>query len=1495
MPSSDSSRDALLEQLAEEFVERYRRGERPALTEFIDRCPDLAAEIRELFPALVQIENLKPEAGDLTGAFVPTNTPPDEQIPERFGEYRILREVGHGGMGIVYEAEQESLGRHVALKVLPRQALLKGTYLERFRREAKAAGRLHHTNIVPVFGVGECDGTHYYVMQFIPGEGLDKVLGDLRQLRASPATRTGLTHLAEASMAHILLTGQFVAPPTDAPEAPAANLAPSSPTSAEKAHGSSTLSTGGSESQYFRGVARIALQAADALAYAHRQGILHRDIKPSNLLLDQQGTVWITDFGLAKAEGADDLTQAGDIVGTVRNMAPERFEGRSLPQSDVYALGVTMYELLTLRSAFEDGNKARLVDKVLHDPPVPPRKIDPHIPRDLETVVLKCLAKDPAERYASAEALAEDVGRFLADRPIRARRSTVAEQAWRWCRRNRGWAAMVAAVALLVTVIAVGGVIMSLSLRFALKESEGERVKVSNAERSQREQTLEALMAEARARRFSGRVGQRFAAIDAVRKAVTLARELDKPAAAFDELRNLAVAALALPDFRENAKTWEGWPEGSSGLDFDPVALRMYARGDLEGNVSVRRLEDDTEVARLNGLGKPRGIVFGADGKTLLLHDSESGVLERWTIGGPAPERVATIAKDVCLWQQSRDGRRLLALHQSAKGRRAEVLDLPSGRRCFEHSSSAHDDHSTRWRAALSPDGRWLALGDGSYVAPNGNRVLLFDLDTAKPAGVLSNPGTAFSLAWHPDSRTLAVSEWNAGWVYIWDAPSGKLLHTLTDRKGGEPIIGMSQSGQLLTSMSCWAGGQFFWHPHTEKPMLRTPFWYSVASTLQDGRLYEVAIDKTRITLRVAEPSPILRTFVPDPATVRTNGCSGVSIHPNGRLLAVGHWTDVSLFDLPTGVEVARLNLGPNPLVRFDPSNGDLLTYGPRGLFRWLISFAPGLTGAVTVGPPRLLAPGSSTAGDWQFDVSRDGKVILVADRTRTFIYRQEAARLRALLLGPLRDCRVVRLSPDGQWALTTENMQDERLIWDTRTGRRVAKVASSSTPFFGKDGCWLTDGRRRWRIGTWQEEPMTVPEGSTALIFSENDVMFAGQTSDETIHIVNAATGRTLVQLGLSEQCRFWCATFSPDGTQFIHSSQDQHSVYAWDLRELRCQLSDLGLDWNAPPFPPASENTRQLPPVVTVKPIDPSQVPEAAVESVDPFLWVNRGREFVKSGQWDKVAANYVKAMELLPEDSEYTSYRNRICYALACREEVFAKAIALRPGDIGLRLARARYHVRKGEWEKAAASYAMAIASPAAQDYDLHVFVEWACTQILAGDGKGYGATCARFHEHFRRTDDPLTAYLLGRAYVLGPISGISPPIPVKLVEQALAGKLPDKNFQAASLHVLGLAHYRAGQFEEAVRHCRQSLSTSPEWIGLSLNWPVLALAHQQLGNQDEARKWLEKTRKRLEEVAQEIAKEPVGSPTKVHPTDLLELQVLHREAEALLREGSTGQKK
>jgi WD40 repeat protein len=186
---------------------------------------------------------------------------------------------------------------------------------------------------------------------------------------------------------------------------------------------------------YHRSVAQVGIQVAEALDYAHREGVIHRDIKPSNLLLDAASRVWIADFGLAKTDG-EALTQTGDVVGTLRYMAPERFRGWSDPRSDIYSLGLTLYEMLILRPAFEAADRLELIRRVTHDEPIRPRKLDTRIPRDLETIVLKAIDKEPSRRYPTAGELATDLRRFEEDRPVAARRSTLAERAWRTCKRN---------------------------------------------------------------------------------------------------------------------------------------------------------------------------------------------------------------------------------------------------------------------------------------------------------------------------------------------------------------------------------------------------------------------------------------------------------------------------------------------------------------------------------------------------------------------------------------------------------------------------------------------------------------------------------------------------------------------------------------------------------------------------------------------------------------------------------------------------------------------------------------------------------------------------------------------------------------------------------------------------------------------------------------------------------------------------------------------------
>ncbi len=451
-PSTDQlqpQRDPI-EALATDFAERLRHGENPSLDDYAAAHPGLADDIRELFPTITMMEQVANAKGDIvSGCLSLTAIPPD-----RLGDYRIIREIGRGGMGIVYEAVQESLARRVAIKVLPQLAILAPRHLQRFDREARTAAGLHHSNIVPVFGVGQQDDClYYYVMQYIEGVGLDRVCARLRRLDAGVYAERlsaivgdilGNRRPVDNSCgARVEAAVSAVAPPSAAPQ-PAESEAQRSTgdtdtcarvwdndraaiARAKKQHGGRS---------YWREVARLGIQVADALEYAHSKGVLHRDIKPANLIIDIQGVVWVTDFGLAKAFEEDQISSAGDILGTAAYIAPERLKGKTDYRSDVYGLGLTLYEMLTLQPAYRDPNRGQLLKRIATEEPPPPRRVRPEIPRDLETIVLKAIAHEPHHRYSSARDLAAELRSFLEDRPLLARRTTTAEHVWRWCRRN---------------------------------------------------------------------------------------------------------------------------------------------------------------------------------------------------------------------------------------------------------------------------------------------------------------------------------------------------------------------------------------------------------------------------------------------------------------------------------------------------------------------------------------------------------------------------------------------------------------------------------------------------------------------------------------------------------------------------------------------------------------------------------------------------------------------------------------------------------------------------------------------------------------------------------------------------------------------------------------------------------------------------------------------------------------------------------------------------
>jgi serine/threonine protein kinase len=422
--------DARLIRAVQDYTVALESGQKPDRAAWLARYSDLGEEFAQCLEGLEILHQAAPRKRSALAAAA--NAPADLSPATPLGDFQITCEIGRGGMGIVYEAMQLSLGRRVAVKVLPFAATFDSRQLQRFRHEAQAAAQLHHSNIVPVYAVGCERGIHFYAMQLIEGRSLDHLIRCLRE-------SAGLEPYAPGSR---LASTQDLQPAPTPPEP----VAPQECTTHRGAEATadpvsvhlSNLRTG-RQPEYYRRVAGLMAQAAEALEYAHQQGVVHRDIKPGNLLVDARGHLWITDFGLAHFQVDTGLTQTGDVLGTVRYMSPEQASGQRVVldhRTDVYSLGATFYELLTLNPVFAGASRHSLMVQVVDREPRPPRAIDPSVPSELETILLKALNKAPQDRYASAQDLADDLHRFLRDEPIRARRPSSVERLRKWSRRH---------------------------------------------------------------------------------------------------------------------------------------------------------------------------------------------------------------------------------------------------------------------------------------------------------------------------------------------------------------------------------------------------------------------------------------------------------------------------------------------------------------------------------------------------------------------------------------------------------------------------------------------------------------------------------------------------------------------------------------------------------------------------------------------------------------------------------------------------------------------------------------------------------------------------------------------------------------------------------------------------------------------------------------------------------------------------------------------------
>ena len=460
--------DSLLGQVASEFFDRLAKGEQPDPEEYAREYPQIAEHIRRTFPAM-----------EVIGESLSDGSPCGEQVDleehRRLGDFRIRREIGRGGMGVVYEAEQLSMGRTVALKVLPFVALVDDKPLQRFRNEVRAAATLQHPNIVSVYSVGEERGVHYYAMQLVRGQTLAEVIGQLRKLRDEQQKLDG-SSISQVISAATSASADSRAEPTEA-------FPPGSEVEQARidTHTATSAVTWPSHNrhEFYRSVAALGIQAARALQHAHEQGVVHRDIKPGNLMLDTEGQLWVTDFGLARIEADPGVTMTGDLIGTLRYMSPEQALGKRIVvdnRADVYSLAATLYELLTLRPVFLGQNRGELLQQIATRDPIPLRRIDRAAPRELETIVQTGLSKDPEERYPTAAELCADLQRFLDDEPILAKPPGIVQRCRKWARRRK--AIVYTATATCAVSLLLGGML--------LWQEHGKTLSALEAEKQQR-------------------------------------------------------------------------------------------------------------------------------------------------------------------------------------------------------------------------------------------------------------------------------------------------------------------------------------------------------------------------------------------------------------------------------------------------------------------------------------------------------------------------------------------------------------------------------------------------------------------------------------------------------------------------------------------------------------------------------------------------------------------------------------------------------------------------------------------------------------------------------------------------------------------------------------------------------------------------------------------------------------------------------------------------
>ena len=998
-----------------------------------------------------------------------------------------------------------------------------------------------------------------------------------------------------------MLAAELAASDDDPTLAPRQEAGPDDKPTCEQAalSGSSSSLTAQGEVRYYREIARLGAQVADALAHAHKRGVLHRDIKPSNLILDGLGNIWITDFGLAKFEDGEDLSHSQDLVGTLRFMAPERFRGVSDPRCDVYALGATLYEMVTLRPCFSGQSHAQLIHRIEHEPPVPPRQIERGIPADLETIVLKALAKAPGDRFETADEMGAELQRYVENRPIRSRPIPAYQRFWRWCTRNPLLAAagMTAAAATIALAIVSSAAARTYSDQVqALKV---EQRQTRNAERKARLELGNSLLTEGTALQRSGLAGQRFDSLDRLRRAAQILGADPEGRHRLPEIRNQFIAGLGLVDLRVCLERNVG---DVRSVCFDPP-LERYAYVEPLGEVVVRRLKDGHELFRLsvpNERQPPRssGACFSPDGDLLLI-----------VVRAPsAPDFLARVwdleRRELLAEQVSRDG---FAFDHD--GRRLAFCPPEGGIAVWDRNERRVVRRLpldfTPGHLAFDPEGRRLAVTSDDRAAP---RVVILDVDTGR---VLADWRTQIgnrAPAWSADGQLLAVGGVSGGdpLVYVWNVRSKALQSVLQGHTIKVDHLMFAHSGYLVATHGYDATTRL-WDGASGQP-LAVALGKTCANFAADDRRLAFTTGGG-IGAWDLSTAPECRTLHAGMTGNRGEGPLGGGVRaaefsPDEKLLATAADDGARLWDVDAGRDVAHLKAGKCVSALFDSDDPGIITSGRWGTYRWPIRPDSGRgSDAISIGPPELLWEGSD---DWACaSWLPDRRTLAIIDNTRAQVVlvdsrRPHPALSRAIALDAGRNRRMtsVAVSPDGHWLAAGGWYEAGVTIWDLRA-RRLERIlrpqdATSMSKFFvdfSPDGRWLVSSTFPdasppaydfWRVGAWDLDRRIMNGHVASVAAFTGDGRLMALRIGHKLSLADATTGRELARLSTVQPLAPTPLSFSPQGTKLVVST-DQNTAHVWDLRRVRSQLAPLGLDWYAPAYPVgpvASETDGPLPP---------------------------------------------------------------------------------------------------------------------------------------------------------------------------------------------------------------------------------------------------------------------------------------------------------------------------